>query len=85
VFNTQQRNVITFEEFLDRARTSQIVDPGAAMLSVLRNYGVPGLDLYRIENDPTLSPFGNPGNILKFLCHIADKGQWGVDMNVTIR
>ena len=88
VFNTftaQSRNVLTFEEFLDRARTVGISDPGAAMLSVLRVYGVPGIDLDRIERDLSRNPSGNPGNILRFLCHVAEAGQWGVNLNVTVR
>jgi hypothetical protein len=88
VFNTfkaQSRNVLTFEEFLDRARTAGISDPGAAMLTVLRNNPVPGIDLGRIERDLSLNPSGNPGNVLRFLCHVAEAGQWGVNMNVTVR
>jgi hypothetical protein len=84
-FASQQRNVLTFEEFLDRSRSSGIADPGAAMLSVLRLYGVPGIDIDRIERDLSLNPSGNPGNVLRFLCHIASAGQWGVNMSVTIR
>lgn len=85
VFASQTRTVLTFEEFLDRAKTSGISDPGAAMLSVLRLYGVPGIDLDRIERDLSLNPSGNPGNVLRFLCHIASAGQWGVNLNVTVR
>lgn len=84
MFNTQ-RNVLTFEEFLDRARTAGSSDPGAAMMAVLRNNSVPGIDLYRIEKDLSLDPSGNPGNVLRFLCHIASEGQWGVNLNVTLR
>jgi hypothetical protein len=79
------RNVLTFEEFLDLSKSRGIPDPGAAMLSVLRAYGIPGLDLDRLETDLLLNPSGNPGNILPFLCYIASAGQWGVNMNVTIR
>ena len=84
-FTAQSRNVLTFEEFLDRARTAGSPDPGAAMMAVLRNNPVPGIDLYRIENDLSLNPSGNPGNVLRFLCHVAEVGQWGVNLNVTVR
>ncbi len=84
-FASQQRNVLTFEEFLDRARTSGISDPGTAMMAVLRDNLVPGVDPDRIGNDLSLNPSGNPGNVLKFLCHIASAGQWGVNMHVTVR
>jgi len=85
VFATQPRSVISFEEFLNRARTSGITDPGTAMISVLRINPVPGLDVGRIERDLTLNPSGNPGNVLRFLCTIAREGQWGVNLNVTVR
>jgi hypothetical protein len=85
VFATQSRSVISFEEFLNRARTSGITDPGTAMMSVLRINPVPGLDVGRIERDLTINPSGNPGNVLKFLCTVAREGQWGVNLNVTIR
>jgi hypothetical protein len=85
VFASQSRSVITFEEFLNLARTSGITDPGTAMISVLRVNPVPGIDVGRIERDLTLNPSGNPGNVLKFMCTIAREGQWGVNMNVTIR
>lgn len=85
MFASQSRSVITFEEFLNLARTSGITDPGTAMISVLRVNPVPGIDVGRIERDLTLNPSGNPGNVLKFMCTIAREGQWGVNMNVTIR
>ena len=85
MFATQSRSVISFEEFLNRARTSGITDPGTAMMSVLRINPVPGLDVGRIERDLTINPSGNPGNVLKFLCTVAREGQWGVNLNVTIR
>ena len=74
----------TFEEFLNRAKLSGISDPGAAMISVLRLYPVPGIDLELIERNLSLNPSGNPGNVLKFLSHIASEGQWGVNLNVRI-
>ena len=76
---------MTFEEFLDRAKTCGISDPGAAMLSVLRVNRVPGIDLNRIERDLSLNPSGNPGNLLPFLCHVASRGDWGVNLEVRIR
>jgi hypothetical protein len=85
VFANQSRSVITFEEFLNRARTSGINDPGAAMMGVLRVNPVPGIDVGRIERDLTLNPSGNPGNVLRFMCTIAREGQWGVNLNVTVR
>lgn len=85
VFATQSRSVISFEEFLNRARTSGITDPGTAMMSVLRINPVPGIDVGRIERDLTLNPSGNPGNVLRFMCTIAREGQWGVNLNVTVR
>jgi hypothetical protein len=85
VFATQSRSVISFEEFLNRARTSGITDPGTAMMGVLRVNPVPGIDVGRIERDLTLNPSGNPGNVLRFMCTIAREGQWGVNLNVTVR
>lgn len=85
MFATQDRNVITFEEFLRLASRSGLGDPGTAMMAVLGNNRVPGINISRIENDLSLNPSGNPGNILKFLSHIAENGQWGVNMNVVIR
>jgi len=85
VFSIQSRSVISFEEFLNRARTSGITDPGTAMMSVLRVNHVPGVNVGRIERDLTLNPSGNPGNVLRFLCTIAREGQWGVNLNVTVR
>lgn len=85
MFATQSRSVITFEEFLNRARTSGITDPGTAMMSVLRINPVPGIEVGRLERDLTLNPSGNPGNVLRFLCTIAREGQWGVNLNVTVR
>ena len=85
VFSTQSRSVITFEEFLNRARTSGITDPGTAMMSVLRINPVPGIEVGRLERDLTINPSGNPGNVLRFLCTVAREGQWGVNLNVTIR
>ena len=85
MFATQNRNVITFEEFLRLALRAGSADPGTAMMTVLRSNSVPGIDINRIMNDLYLNPSGNPGNILKFLCHIAENGQWGVNMDVVIR
>ncbi len=85
MFATQDRNVITFEEFLRHASRAGSGDPGAAMMEVLRNTKVPGVDIERIADDLSLNPSGNPGNILKFLCHIAENGEWGVNMDVVIR
>jgi hypothetical protein len=55
------------------------------MMSVLRINPVPGIEVGRLERDLTLNPSGNPGNVLRFLCTIAREGQWGVNLNVTIR
>lgn len=85
MFAAQDRNVITFEEFLRLAERAGSGDPGAAMVTVLRSNRVPGIDMSRIENDLSLNPSGNPSNILKFLCYIAENGEWGVNMNVVIR
>ena len=85
VFSTKPRSVISFEEFLNRARTSGITDPGTAMMGVLRINPVPGLYVGRIERDLTLNPSGNPGNVLRFMCTVAREGQWGVNLNVTVR
>jgi len=85
VFATQSRSVISFEEFLNRARTSGITDPGTAMMSVLRINPVPGIEVGRLERDLTINPSGNPGNVLRFLCTVAREGQWGVNLNVTVR
>lgn len=85
MFAAQDRDVITFEEFLRLASRAGAGDPGAAMMAVLRNTRVPGIDTARIANDLSLNPSGNPGNILKFLSHISENGQWGVNMDVVIR
>lgn len=85
MFATQGRNVITFEGFLRIAELAGSGDPGAAMMAVLRSTKVPGIDVEHIANDLALNPSGNPGNILKFLCHIAENGEWGVNMDVVIR
>jgi hypothetical protein len=85
MFATQDRNVITFEKFLRLAERAGSGDPGAAMVTVLRSNRVPGIDIDRIVNNLYLNPSGNPGNILKFLCHIAENGEWGVNMDVVIR
>ncbi len=81
---TTGRDMLTFEEFLAKARAEGLSDPGSAMLAVLRRYRVSGIDVSRIENDLSLNPSGNPGNILAFLCHIAEKGGWGVNMEVVV-
>lgn len=77
-------DTLTFEKFLDLAKGEGLSDPGAAMLAVLRRHRVSGIDLRRIENDLSLNPSGNPGNILPFLCHIAAEGCWGVKMEVVV-
>ena len=76
---------LTFEEFLARAERSGISDPGSAMMSVLRENRVPGIDVGRIESDRGLNPCGNPSNVVRFLRHVADRGQWGVNLEVRIR
>ncbi len=81
---TTGRDTLTFEGFLAKARAEGLSDPGAAMLKVLRKYRVSGIDVSRIENDLSLNPSGNPGNILAFLCHIAENGAWGVNMEVVV-
>lgn len=78
------RNVLTFEEFLERAEKAGSRDPGTNMLCVLRCNPVPGIDLSRIEHDLSMNPCGNPGNVLRFLSHIAAEGQWGVNLTVKI-
>jgi len=85
MFNASNRNVMTFEEFLDKAAKAGSGDPGSSMLCVLRNNPVPGVDLSRIENNLHLNPSGNPGNVLRFLSHIAAEGRWGVNLHVTVR
>ena len=85
MFAAQDRNVITFEEFLRLAKQAGSSDPGTAMVTVLRSNRVPGIDTDRISRDLSLNQSGNPGNILKFLGHIAENGQWGVNMDVVIR
>lgn len=81
---TTGRDTLTFEEFLAKARAEGLSDPGAAMLAVLRRHRVSGIDVGRIENDLSLNPIGNPGNVLAFLCYIAEKGSWGVRMEVVV-
>ena len=81
---TTGRDTLTFERFLCLAKAEGLSDPGTAMLAVLRRHRVSGIDVGRIENDLSLNPSGNPGNILAFLCHIAEKGAWGVKMEVVV-
>jgi hypothetical protein len=81
---TTGRDTLTFEGFLAKAREEGLSDPGAAMLAVLRRHRVSGIDVGRIEDDLSLNPSGNPGNVLAFLCYIAEKGEWGVRMEVVV-
>jgi hypothetical protein len=81
---TTGRDTLTFEGFLAKARAEGLSDPGAAMLAVLRRHRVSGIDVSRIENDLSLNPIGNPGNVLAFLCYISEKGSWGVRMEVVV-
>lgn len=79
-----RRSVITFEEFLASASREAITDPGTAMVSVLRRENVPGIDVDAIVRDSWLNPQSNPPNILRFLTHIAERGQWGVNVSVVV-
>jgi len=81
---TTGRDTLTFEGFLAKAKSEGLSDPGTAMLVVLRRHRVSGIDVGRIENDLSLNPVGNPGNVLAFLSHIAEKGSWGVRMEVVV-
>jgi len=81
---TTGRDTLTFERFLCLAKAEGLSDPGTAMLAVLRRHRVSGIDVGRIENDLSLNPSGNPSNLLAFLCHIAEKGDWGVRMEVVV-
>jgi len=81
---TTGRDTLTFERFLCLAKAEGLSDPGTAMLAVLRRHRVSGIDVGRIENDLSLNPSGNPSNLLAFLCHIAEKGDWGVKMEVVV-
>jgi hypothetical protein len=71
---------IGFEEFLRLADQRPESDPGAAMVAVLREHEIPGINLSRYP-DPT----GCPRNLLPFLRRIAADGAWSVNLSVTVR
>lgn len=83
-FKAQTDKVISFEEFLSISARSNLTDPGCAMIDVLMDHPVPGIDVNRIVRDGYLDPRYKPGNILKFLHHIAQEGAWGVNINVRV-
>lgn len=85
MFQAQGPDSISFETFLSLSRKAEIMDPGTAMVSVLREHRVRGINLDRILNDLSMNPCGNPGNVLKFLCHIASVGEWGANLSIDIR
>jgi len=82
---TPDGDTMTFEQFLLESKNrSSNLDPGYAMIAVLKEKRIPGIDISEIENSWSLNPIGNPGNILPFLCHIAERGSWGVNMEVVV-
>jgi hypothetical protein len=83
-FQADSQGALGFEEFLRLAERSGDRDPGSAMVNVLRSRRVPGIDLNSILNNPQLNPENRPDNLLRFLCHIAERGGWGVKLDVRI-
>jgi len=83
-FRAESQGALGFEEFLRLAERSAERDPGTAMVAVLRSMGVPGIDLNGILSSPRLNPMDRPENLLRFLCHIAERGGWGVNLVVRI-
>ncbi len=85
VFKTfSRRNTITFEEFLQAASREATSDPGSAMVSVLQREKVPGINIGQITNNSGLDPQSKPHNLLRFLAHISERGQWGVNLSVRV-
>lgn len=85
MFQAEGPSSISFQTFLEMSSKSYSTDPGTAMVNVLRKHRVKGIDLDRILNDLSINPCGNPGNVLKFLCHIASVGDWGVNLSIYVR
>lgn len=75
---------LTFEDFLREAERTGLADPGSAMMEVLRTRRIPGLSVERILSNGSLNPCGRPANLLAFLRHICEAGNWGVNLTVQI-
>lgn len=84
-FSTDPVSSMSFEDFLAKAdREGGSADPGTAMVNILRQYRVGGIDLDRILSSPGLDPRNSPGRLIPFLRRIASDGQWGVNLSVRI-
>ena len=83
-FRAESQGSLGFEQFLRLAERSASSDPGTAMVEVLRSRSVPGIDLNRILSNSRLNPVNRPENLLPFLCHIAEQGDWAVNLNIRI-
>jgi hypothetical protein len=83
-FRAESQGALGFEEFLRLAERTGEREPGTALVAVLRSRRVPGIDLERILNNPRLNPVDRPENLLRFLSHIAERGGWGVNLDVRI-
>lgn len=83
-FQTEGPPAISFEEFLLEAERTGLSDPGSAMMQVLRQRRIRGIDPHAIETNPRLNPCGHPVNLLAFLRHICGEGQWGVSLSIAI-
>lgn len=71
-----------FEDLLREAARRPESDPGTALVTVLRTYSVPGLDLDRVLR--FADPRNSPANLLPFLARIASDGAWGVNLSVRV-
>lgn len=83
-FQAQSQGTLGFEEFLLLAERSEDRDPGAAMVGVLRARCVSGINLERILSNARLNPVNRPENLLRFLCCVAEQGNWRVNLDVRI-
>jgi hypothetical protein len=83
-FQTEGPGSISFEAFLHEAERTGISDPGSAMMQVLRQRRIRGIYPDQIENNTSLNPCGRPANLLAFLRHICEEGQWGANLSIAI-
>lgn len=83
-FQTEGPSAISFEHFLREAERTGLSDPGSAMMQVLRQRRIRGIDPHSIEANPCLNPCGRPANVLPFLRHICEEGQWGANLSIVI-
>lgn len=83
-FRAEGQGSLGFEQFLLLAQRSAHSDPGTAMVEVLRSHAVPGINLNRILGNTQLNPVNRTENLLRFLCYIAEHGDWAVNLNIRI-